>query len=135
MAYITQGDLLGKLPMAHLVDAVDDDKDGTPDEAVLAKVLSDASDEVDSYLERIYSVPIAAPVPKLVTQAALYFALLQLCKRRGIAAEAFPWKSELEAKVRVLERIQAGEESLAGQTATAPGAAITSDMATEESTL
>jgi phage gp36-like protein len=136
MAYITIEDLKGKVPYQHLADALDDNKDGQPDAAVVALVLQDASDRVDQFLERQYTVPVTAAMfsagalPKLVKNAAKLFAAQDVYKRRNVE---FPWQSELDECVKALEAIQKGEESLPGIGGRSPGALVSEDATVDDS--
>ena len=129
MPYVTLNDLLAKLPMAHLVDATDDDRDGEADEGVVTAILAQASTKVDSFLEQLYTVPIAAAdyddvMPSIVTRSALIFALVDVFARRGVDLTK-DLRRELEQVETALAAIRDGEAPLvSGATASGTGSAI-----------
>lgn len=135
MAYATLNDLLAKLPLQHLTDALDDDGDGAVDDAVVTLVLDQASREVDSYLEARYDTPLVAAdftndtLPGIVTSAAIYFALRSVFTRRGLSLEQFPFNAELKNAVQTLEKIRDGKLALVAGLATVSntGAVIEED--------
>jgi phage gp36-like protein len=135
MPYVDQTALLGKLPLQHLVDATDDDKDRQPDESVITTICEDASDAVDSFLEGRYTVPLTPEMfgngvlPRIVTQAALFFALRDIYGRRGMFGEQFPYRDQLEECVKELQRIREDQTTLPDYTedSSSPGVAITED--------
>jgi len=83
MAYIAIADLNVLLPEAYRIKAVDDDRDGEPTTAEYTAILDAASEEVDSYLETAYTVPIS-PIPAVVKRACVWFALELLYGRRNV---------------------------------------------------
>lgn len=144
-AYITLDDLKGKLPASQIVDALDDDRDGEIDAAVLTQLLNEASTAVDGYLEGRYTTPLTAEmfttgrIPAAIVEAAKLIALKVICGRRGIADENFPFRDELKRSLDWLEQIREGKLSLAGfdEAVESPAStvlAVTSPMATEETT-
>lgn len=90
--YLTMADLTGLIPGKFLIEALDDDGDGAADSAVLAQVIADASSLVDG----IVGGPFSNPLPAKVVNAAKYFAVEVLYKRRG-KEESNPYKKDADA--------------------------------------
>ncbi len=128
MAYTDQASLAGSIPPEFLLEALDDDRDGEADAGVWAAVEAAAAGEVDSRLGARYAVPLAAPLPPVVAEAARVFVLELLHQRRGVAPEANPWRPQADAMRRRLEAIGDGAKPLspgAGK-ASAPVGIVTS---------
>jgi phage gp36-like protein len=112
MPYTDEAKIAALLPANYLADAADDDRDGDADEGTLAAVIAAVDTRIDGLLGGRYSVPFTSPVPAVVAEASLVFALAALYRRRGVADEANPWaEREAQAEKR-LERIGRGEEML-----------------------
>jgi phage gp36-like protein len=121
MSYTTSEHLRSALPPQHLADALDDDRDGQPDEGLLEQVLSEASNAVDAYLAGRYTVPFAAP-PAAVEEAALVFACELLYDRRQLFAEN-PWRGRAEFWRERLQQVGQGRLPLDMRTDEATGKA------------
>lgn len=109
MPYITLTDLQGLIPGPFLAQALDDDGDGQADPAVLNQVLADASQQVDAALGA--KAPFSNPLPAKVVNAAKYFAVEQLYKRRGKPDEN-PFKDDIKAIRDDLAAVKAGTTTL-----------------------
>lgn len=133
MSYTTQSEIETKIPAPHLVDALDDDRDGSPDEGVLAAIIESASNAVDAYLAGLFTVPFD-PVPAPCREAAFVFACETIYDRRQIL-EKNPFKDRAEFWRKRLEAIGKGEIPLDAATEKefTPGAAITENVAVDES--
>jgi phage gp36-like protein len=128
MAYIVQADIEMLLPQKHLVDALDDDKDGSIDPDAVAKLIAASDQAVDAFLSSRYPTPLDNP-PALVKQASAIFACEMCASRRGSFGDANPfWKRAESIRTR-LEKIGNGEAPLVPGQAPAfqPGAVITDD--------
>ncbi len=112
MAYVTKADLDGLIPPQFLLEALDDDQDGQEDAGLWDKIAQQAADAVDALLGQRYTVPFAAPLPPLVTQAARVFAASALYRRRGHTDERNPFAKEGERLSTKLSRIGQGLEPL-----------------------
>ena len=136
MAYVTQTDIEVEIPAPHLVDALDDDRDGVPDSNKVDEVIARASSAVDAFLGGIYSVPFADPAPAPVKEAALIFAGEAICQRRQLFGDANPYNARANAWRLRLADIGKGKEPLAAGLARnfAPGAAVTEAAAVDGST-
>lgn len=109
-AYLTLKDLEALLPAAFITEALDDDNDGVVDAA--DAVLIAASNEVDSYLENRYLVPVArAAAPATVITAAVHFAIRLCYARRGME-DKNPYKSQLKSITGIMERIRDAQQDL-----------------------
>lgn len=115
MAYVTRAQITAKLPPQFLLQALDDNGDGTEDADLFDAVVSGADAEVDGILGQRFSVPFTGTVPPIVGQASLIFVLDTLYLRRGYGTEANPNPVAGRAKdMRTkLQRIALGEEPLA----------------------
>jgi hypothetical protein len=113
MPYVSQADLKGKVPDDLLLQALDDDGDGVADDGVWDGISADVDKAINGPLEGRYSVPLAAPYPYLVTEAALIFACEAIYMRRGLAGkDQNPWVTRADAMRKRLEAIGNGEQPL-----------------------
>lgn len=130
MPYLTQTDIETSIPAPHLVDALDDDRDGSADANLLDEIIGVASNAVDSYLASLYSVPFADPAPAAVKEAAFVFTCELIYQRRR--AEPNPWKDRANFWRTRLEKIGDGKLPLdAGQAKEfEPGKVVAETMAT-----
>lgn len=115
MAYTTRAQIEANLPPQFLLQALDDNGDGTEDTGLLDTILEGADGEVEAILGQRFAVPFTAPIPPVVPRAALVFTLETLYRRRGYGTEERPNPFAAEArKLREkLDRIARGEEPLA----------------------
>lgn len=90
MAYVTRAQVTAKLPPQFLLQALDDNGDGTEDTDLFDAVVAGADAEVDGILGQRFDVPFTGTVPPIVGQAALIFVLDTLYLRRGYGTEANP---------------------------------------------
>ena len=129
MAYTTQTDIETTIPAPHLVDALDDDRDGVADASKLDEVIAVADNAVDAYLAGIYTTPFATP-PAAVKEAAFVFACELIYDRRR--ATPNPWKERADFWRTRLEKIGNGDLPLDANEAREfdPGKEVTETMAT-----
>ena len=117
--YVTLENLIGKLPLAHLTDAFDDDRDGAVDSEAVAAALEAACVDVESYLEGRYEIPFTT-VPAVVSKAAPLFAIETTFNRRQktipetLAAQIKDVRAQLTA-------IGAGDEPLSPEVTSPTG--------------
>jgi phage gp36-like protein len=111
MAYLSLIDLDGSIPAQFLLQALDDDNDQVIDAAVWTKVLAAAEEEVDSFLEGRFTLPLTT-VPKLMKQATQAFVCELLYRRRGTPDETNPWKKQADGLRKRLAQVQAGDLKL-----------------------
>jgi phage gp36-like protein len=133
MAYVTETQLTTAIPAQHLIDALDDDRDGTADTGKLTEVIAQGSQQVDALLESRYAVPFD-PVPKKVAEAAFVFVCELLYQRRGLFSKDNPWFDRAERWREALEKIGNGEGQISTdeEQAYTPGAAVTEDAAVND---
>lgn len=70
MSYATQQNLIDRFGEAELKEVADRDGDTVLDAAVIAGVLADADDLIDSYIGKRYALPLATTPTRLVRLAA-----------------------------------------------------------------
>ena len=113
MPYVTQSDLKGKIPAELLLQALDDNNDGVADDGVWDAIAADVDNAINGPLEGRYTVPLAAPYPAAVAEAALVFACEAIYLRRGLAGkDQNPWTTRADALRKRLEAIGSGEQPL-----------------------
>lgn len=77
MPYATQQNIVDRFGEAEILRVADRDQDGAIDAGVMAKALADADAEIDSYIGKIYALPLAT-VPARVVDLAQDIALYKL---------------------------------------------------------
>ena len=132
MAYTTQAKIQALVPAPHLIDALDDDRDGQSDDGLLDQIIANSDNAIDAYLQGLYTVPFS-PVPAACAEASLVFSCEQIYSRRidafgrgnlnPFTARANFWRTRLE-------KIGNGELPLDADTAAdvQPGASILEDV-------
>lgn len=111
MPYVVQAEIEAHLPPQFLVEALDDDGDGTADPDAWDKVAAAVATEIDGTLGQRFAVPFS-PVPAVVSRAAQVFSLEMLYQRRGVPAEGNPWTTPATRLRDKLDAIAKGEEPL-----------------------
>jgi phage gp36-like protein len=112
MAYVELNDIISKLPMNFIIEALDDDGDGVVDDDVWSAIANDIDDEIDGYLGTRYTVPFS-PVPRIIYSMARVFALDALYRRRGFfTQEHNPYHDLAIEERKTLKRLAMGEEQL-----------------------
>lgn len=102
MPYVLKAEVLGEIPLPHLIDALDDDGDGQEDAGAFDQLVASASNAVDAFLAGIYTTPFPDPAPAQVRAATLTFVLEKVYLRRPVgeknpyAARANWWRERLE---------------------------------------
>lgn len=125
MPYVTQSDLESRVPAAFITQALDDNGDGEADAGLWDKVAAAVDAQINGRLEGRYAVPLAAPLPSVVTEAALVLAAEALYLRRGLSGDQNPWAKQAEAVRERLERIGTGKAELTYQSTPAkPGGSV-----------
>src|SRR4051812_25432138 len=97
MNYVEQTDLVGLLPAATIVQALDDDGDGAADVGIFASVADTVSRDIDGRLGQRYATPFPYPYPAVVTNAARVLAMEALYTRRGKTGDANPFAKQADA--------------------------------------
>jgi phage gp36-like protein len=132
MAYLLQSDLEGRVPADVVIEALDDDRDGSADPGVFEKIVSDVEQAINGRLEGRFSVPLDEPLPYSIREGAVILGCEALYLRRGRAGEANPFYRQAEAFRARLEKIGRGDEPLKYNEAPAAtgGTAITEESRT-----
>lgn len=127
MKYITLAALSSGIPGPHLIEALDDNADGSADPDVVSAVLEEASRTVDGILGERFSVPFSNPLPAVVYSAAVVFGSELIYNRRGVIGKDNPFTTAADAMRKRLAEIAAGDRSLGTQEPTKPSGAIISE--------
>jgi phage gp36-like protein len=122
MPYATQSDIALIYGQQSLVVA-DHDRDGTPDEAAIARALLAATGEIDTYLAARYRLPLHE-TPSFVTQLCVDVALYRLALSADLLTTEH--RTRYEDALAHLRRIAEGKAALVFATP-----APTPDAATE----
>jgi phage gp36-like protein len=114
MPYVVLADIEGRIPADYLTQALDDDGDGEAD--AWDKVAADAASAVDALVGMRYTVPVPAPYPALITEAAKVAACYLCYQRRGTSDETNPWRLRYDTYFGangILSRVASGKLPLA----------------------
>jgi phage gp36-like protein len=111
--YSTRADLEAIIPPQFIVQALDDNGDGTEDDGLFAIIAASADAQIDGYLSGRYATPFS-PVPPLVRECAKVFIAESLYQRRGYNSEANPYTARANQLRKQLESIGNGNGSLGG---------------------
>lgn len=128
--YVTMSEMNGSIPIAFLVQALDDDEDGSADTAAWTAVLGAVHKDIDGTLGVRFTVPFANPLPPVVSKAAQLFAAERLYLCRGFAEDKNPWTKQANDMRDTLAKIAKGEVPL---TPTTLRAAPSAGAITEQS--
>lgn len=108
MSYATSQDIADRYGQGVL-DAIDRDGNGQPDQAAIDKALADASAEIDTYLAERYTLPLAT-VPDVLKRLCVEMALYRLVREGTAAAEDY--RLRYEDATRLLRDIATGKAAL-----------------------
>lgn len=112
MPYVAQADLENLIPADFIVEALDDDADGSADTGAWDQVAAAAARQIDGYLEQRYALPLDTPYPNLVTEAAVVFAAEILYQRRGMHGDKNPFARRADRLRASLADVASGESPL-----------------------
>jgi phage gp36-like protein len=115
MPYHTKASVTADVPAAFLLEALDDNRDGTEDAGLYDQLAANASESVDAYLGGRFAVPFTTDIPPLAITASRIFCLESLYGRRGYSKDTDPpnpWYAQAEAIRDRLKRIASGSEPL-----------------------
>lgn len=107
MNYIDLADLEAAIPSEFLTAALDDNSDGSSE--AWTAVQAAACRAVDALLGGRYTVPVPAPYPAAVSEAAFSFAAEMIYNRRGMHGKENPYADRARAARELLAKIGAGE--------------------------
>jgi phage gp36-like protein len=146
MPYLMLAQIKAALPTDITEQLLDDQGSGIADPSVWPEILAAVTREIDGKIGQRYPLPLAEPVPQIVTNAAFVLAAELLYQRKGFFGEANPWTKRAEqirgtqgqqgGQAGLLDRIASGEEPLttAARPQHAPAVAITTPAKTTPST-
>jgi hypothetical protein len=109
MLALEKTDIVSMMPMARIVEALDDNGDGIEDTGAWVGVVATAN-------ERLADAFGTADVPPDFQQACRsalkYFVLELLYSRRGFAGQANPWDRQATAAEKQLRSLASGETAV-----------------------
>ncbi|MFN0156894.1 MAG: gp436 family protein [Bacteroidota bacterium] len=113
MAYCTQSDILTEISEKELAELTSE-VDGHIDAAVVTQMIDNADAEIDGYVGKKYSVPLASPIPKLIKTCSIRMTVYNLYARRAARLGGINEVIEQNYKnsVKMLENISKGLLSL-----------------------
>lgn len=112
MNYIILSHLSAGIPGQHLIEALDDNGDGSADPDAIEAVLSEASRAVDGILGERFTTPFANPLPAVVHSAAVAFGSELIYQRRGLHGKENPFTSQADEARARLKEIAEGKRAL-----------------------
>lgn len=108
--YVTMADINGRIPSVFLVQALDDDEDGSADPEAWSAVLADVHSKIDGILGGRFEVPFGNPLPPIVVDAAKTFACDFIYARRGNSKpDNNPWHDRAKEAYETLKEIAGGQ--------------------------
>ena len=107
-AYATQADI-ATIYGANALVVADHNRDGIVDSAAVARALTSASGEIDTYLAARYSLPLAE-VPEFLVQLAVDIGLYRLALSSDVQSEEH--RKRYDDALGHLKRIARGEAAL-----------------------
>jgi phage gp36-like protein len=109
MGYATKEDIDDLYGEDLLVRVADYDRDGTPDDAVIAKALLSADEICDAYLSAQYTIPVT-PTPGVVRTCAIDIAIYKMALPRTGRTDEM--RVRYEDALALLEKISTGKVGL-----------------------
>lgn len=107
MAYSTLADCqLAAGGSEKLVQLTDYDRDGVSDAGVVDAAIADADAQINSYLQKRFAVPIAAPVPGTIVKLSARLAIYELRTQRQMVTESDVTRNERD--IKWLEEVRDG---------------------------
>lgn len=114
MAYSTLDDLKNKIDEAALIQLTDTADSGTVDAAKTARAIRDADALIDSYVGKVYKVPMN-PVPHIITGVSAALAVSNLHLFRSVDSPV--WNGAREKALSFLREVAEGKAALEGAVA------------------
>jgi phage gp36-like protein len=109
MPYATKEDIDNLYGEDLLVRLADNDRDGTPDPAIVDRGLASADEICDAYLSAQYSLPLPA-VPGVVRNCAIDIAVYKIALQRGGRTDEM--RVRYEDALALLDKISQGKVGL-----------------------
>lgn len=127
MTYATVTQLKDVIPARDLEDLTDFDRTGTASDARLTAALADATSEIDSYIAKVVTLPMAEP-PRILAVLCRDLAMHRLYLNLGHDMEVY--KRLRSDALATLKDIAAGRTAIGGKAdgraeLTSPGVAMT----------
>jgi phage gp36-like protein len=110
MGYSTLDDINGQISEEDLIHLTDDAGVDAVDNAVIARAISDADAEIDSYCANRYSTPFST-VPDMIRKISVDMAIYHLFSRRALAVPDVRQK-RYDNAVRFMRDVSNGRISL-----------------------
>lgn len=114
MAYSTLDDLKNKIDEAALIQLTDTAGSGAVDAARAERAIRDADALIDSYVGKVYKVPMN-PVPHIVTDVSAALAVFNLHMFRSVDSPV--WNGAREKALSFLREVAEGKAALEGAVA------------------
>jgi len=83
MTYATLSDMAAAFGDRELIELTDRTGSATVDSALVQRAIDEAGDEIDGHLRGRYALPVAAPIPPLLTRIACDLARYALAAERA----------------------------------------------------
>jgi len=109
MAYATKADIDELYGEDLLIRVADYDRDGTPDDEVVARGLQAADEVCNAYLSAQYAIPVT-PTPGVVRTCAIDIAVYKIALGRGGRTDEM--RVRYEDALSLLEKISTGKVGL-----------------------
>lgn len=109
--YASAADLEFVIPAETVRQIFDDDLSGTADASTVDYYLDLAQSFVNSYLEQLYAIPLASPVPNLVRHLTIEVAVAFAYRRHPEYVRS-GWKEIFEETKTMLQQIRDGKIGL-----------------------
>lgn len=113
MAYSTKSDILNQMSDVELAQLTSEEGN-VVDDIVVNKAIVDADATIDSYVGKLYAVPLSTPIPARINQLSVTIAIYTLHSRRasklGGIGEAI--RTNYEDAIRFLEQAAANKVSI-----------------------
>jgi phage gp36-like protein len=106
MAYTNEQTILTYINGRDIINFLDDDSDGQPDDGLLDSIIATCSAEVDGYLSGIYQTPFTGNIPRTVEISTTIFVCEALYARRLTPDEKNPFKTRADMWRKVLNDIR-----------------------------
>ena len=109
--YFTKAMLEARLSAKIVAELFDDNNDGTPDNAPIDLLRSDASGKVDGFLAPLGVLPLTLPFPREVERLALDVAVA-LCAQRHAEVVRQDWEKLMKKAEEELMSLREGRTML-----------------------
>lgn len=117
MAYAVEQDIIDRYGTDELIVAADHDGDGIADAAIITQGLTDASAEIDVYVGRRYTLPLAVGIATL-KKPCVDMALYHMSLPPAVTEEK---RKRYEDAIKFLKLIADGTVTLGAESPTGTG--------------